>query len=322
MCHFLHPTRFPLLSRFAAMLAVFLLPLTLCAELEISAKAVKSKTEGSYDFWVIRIQLVNTGKTPIGPLTIQHRQSGYSEIDLSGKRRDNLNHKEGSLKAGVIEPGQRTSLDTPAMDFPNKEGSDRYARSLFESLKVRAWQNGRLVGEFAEKSGPGAKVVWPLSPPPVPAGSEAGVGPWLLLEKDRADFAGRSLGASAAEVMKMLKEQGSGQVTATPTPIHSHPFRMAATDLAGCIFGFDAAKKLTAIEITESAQVKLPDKLVLGQSALTAFDAVFGSGSVPAVLPKGAIQARQFKLPSCRLTLWSTQANPTLASALLIESQP
>lgn len=35
-----------------------------------------------------------------------------------------------------------------------------------------------------------AKEEWPLSPPTVPEGAEAGSGPWLLLEKDRADFSG------------------------------------------------------------------------------------------------------------------------------------
>lgn len=73
---------------------------------------------------------------------------------------------------------------------------------MIQSIRVRAWQNGKLVGEFAEKGGKAAEVEWPLNPPAVPAGAEAGSGPWLQLDKTRADFSGISLGASAAEVLQ------------------------------------------------------------------------------------------------------------------------
>jgi hypothetical protein len=190
------------------------------------------------------------------------------------------------------------------------------------TIRVRAWQNGKLVGEFAEKGGKAAEVEWPLNPPAVPAGGEAVSGPWLLLDKDRADFSGISLGASAADVLKMLKTCGPGKVDAKPEPLHGHPLRMTSADLPGVIFGFDAAKKLTAIGITDPSCLKLPGKLLLGKSKLEDFDASFGTGAKPDPLPAGAVDARLFQLTGYRLTLTDSAATPGLATIALLEKAP
>jgi hypothetical protein len=143
-----------------------------------------------------------------------------------------------------------------------------------------------------------------------------------LLEKDRADFSGLALGAPASEVLKVLKSCGPAKIDAKPEPLRGHPFRMSSPDLPGCILGFDAAKKLSAIEVSAAASLKLPGKLLLGQSALEDFDAEFGAGSQPEPLPPGAAAARCFLLNGSRLTLTAGPAAPGIASALLLERVP
>lgn len=304
------------------LLALMLLPAAAGAALEIDAKAVKTDSNKKEEIWAIRIDLKNAGRIPLGPLAIQYRYSGYSEFDSDGKPEGVLEHKEGSLKHELIAPGQQASVDSPGMNFVGEGNQRKLAKGMIQSIRVRAWQNGKLVGEFAEKGGKAADVEWPLNPPDVPEGAEAGSGPWLLLEKDRAGFSGISLGASAAEVLKMLKTCGPGKIDAKPVPLHGHPLRMSSADLPGVTFGFDAAKKLSAIEITEPSRLKLPGKLLLGKSRLEEFDAVFGSGSKPDPLPAGAADARQFQLSGSRLTFTDASSTTGIATTVLLENAP
>jgi hypothetical protein len=256
---------------------------TASAALDIQAKSVKTASNQEEEIRVIRIDLKNTGSVPLGPLVIQYRYSGFSAFDSEEKPEAPLKHTEGRLKQElpVIAPGQQASVDTPGMNFAGEADMRKLAKGMVQSIRVRAWQNGKLVGEYAEKGGKAADVAWPLNPPRAPDGTEAGSGPWLLLEKDRADFSGISLRASAADVLKMLKTLGYCTIDAKPEPLHGHPLRITSADLPGVSFGFDAAKKLSAIEITDPSRLKLTGKLLLGKSRLEDFDAVLGSGSKP-----------------------------------------
>ena len=311
--------------RASIVLATMLLfPATAPAALDIHAKAVKTDTNQEEEIWAIRIDLKNTGSTPLGPLVIQYRYSGFSEFDDEGKPEGALEHKEGTISPviAVIAPGDKASVDSPGMKFAGEADARKLAKGMIQSIRVRAWGNGKLVGEFAEKGGKAADVEWPLNPPPVPEGADAGSGPWLLLEKERADFSGLALGASATEVMKMLRTCGSGKIDAKPEPLHGHPLRMSSADLPGVIFGFNAAKKLSAIEITDPSRLKLPGKLVLGKSKLEDFDVVFGTGVKPDPLPSPAADARQFQLPGSRLTLADTSNSTGIAAKVILEIKP
>lgn len=307
--------------------ALLLFPATARAALEIEAKSVEAESDKKKEIWVIRIDLKNTGSTPLGPLVIQYRYSGFSEFDSDGKPEGALKHNERTLKHEpiTIAAGQQTSVDSPGMNFAGGADERKLAKGMIQSIRVRAWQNGKLVGEFAEKGGKAAEVEWPMNPPAglaVPAGAEAVSGPWLLLDKTRADFSGIPLGASAAEVLKMLKTCGTGKVEAKPEPLHGHPLRMTSADLPGVTFGFDAAKKLSAIEITDPSRLKLPGKLLLGKSKLEDFDAAFGAGTKPDLLPTGAADARQFQLTGSRLTLSDPSTAPGLGITALLEKTP
>ena len=110
-----------------------------------------------------------------------------------------------------------------------------------------------------------------------------------------------------------MKTLGPGKIDAKPEPLHGHPLRMSSADLPGVTFGFDAAKKLSAIEITDPSRLKLPGKLLLGKSRLGEFDAAFGPGTKPDPLPAGAEDARQFQLTGSRLTLSDTSGTVTTA---------
>jgi len=115
------------------------------------------------------------------------------------------------------------------------------------------------------------------------------------------------------------KTCGPGKIDAKPEPLHGHPLRMSSADLPGVIFGFDAAKKLSAIEITDPSRLELPGKLLLGKSRLEDFDVVLGNGSKPDPIPAGADEARQFQLAGSRLTLADTAAAPGIATTALLE---
>ena len=306
----------------AAMLLVF--PGAARATLDIQAKSVKTESDKKEEIWVIRIDLKNTGSTPLGPLAIQYRYSGFSEFDSKGKPEGALKHNERTLKNEpiTIAAGQQTSVDSPGMNFAGGADERKLAKGMIQSIRVRAWQNGKLVGEFAEKGGKAAEAEWPLSPPAVTEGAEAVSGPWLLLDKNRADFSGIPLGASATDVLKMLKTCGPGKVDAKPEPLHGHPLRMTSADLPGVIFGFDAAKKLSAIEITDPSRLKLPGKLLFGKSKLEDFDATFGPGTKPDPLPAGAAHAWQFQLNGSRLTLSDASTTSGIATTALLECEP
>ena len=97
---------------------------------------------------------------------------------------------------------------------------------------------------------------------------------------------------------------------------------MTSADLPGVTFGFDAAKKLTAIEITDPSRLKLPGNLLLGKSRLEDFDAVFSTGTKPDPFPAGAADARQFQLTGLRLTLSDTSTAPGIAATVLLEKTP
>jgi len=304
-----------------SLLAVLLFPTTARAALAIDAKAVKTESNMEEEIWVIRISLKNTGNTPFGPLVIQYRRSGFSEFEPDGRpTTGKLDHTEGTIKqeVSVIPAGQQVTVDSPRMNFAGPGNLRKLAQGMIQSIRVRAWQNGNLVGEFAEKDGKAADADWPLNPPAVPEGAESGSGPWLLLKKDGADFSGISLGASATDVLKMLKTHGPGKIDAKPEPFHGLPLRMSSADLPGVIFGFDAAKKLSAIEITDASRIKLPSKLILGRS--NGFDAVFGPGTQPAPLPVGATDAWQYQLKDSRLTM--TSAASGIAPTALLEKTP
>ena len=306
---------------------LLLFPATARAALDIQAKSAKTESDKKKEIWVIRIDLKNPGSSPLGPLVIQYRYSGFSEFDSDGKPEGALKHNERTLKQEpiTIAAGQQTSVDSPGMNFAGGADERKLAKGMIQSIRVRAWQNGKLVGEFAEKGGKSAEVEWPMNPPAgsaVPAGAESVSGPWLLLDKTRADFSGISLGASAAEVLKMLKTCGPGKIDAKPEPLHGHPLRISSADLPGVTFGFDTAKKLTAIEITDPTRLKLPGKLLLGKSKLEDFDASFGTGAKPDPLPTGAADARQFQFTGSRLTLADTSTAPSIAAAVLLEKTP
>lgn len=293
------------------LLALFLLSTTGFADLEIEAKAFKTESNKDEEIWVIRIGFENTGKTPLGPLVIQYRSTGFDEFEADGKpTTGDLKHTEGTIpqELSVMEPGQKGSVDAPGMSLAGNTDNRNLVKGMIQSIRVRAWQHGKLVGEFSDKSGKAADVEWPLNPPLIPEGAEAGSGPWLLLEKERADFSGIQLGASANEVLQMLKTCGANKVDAKPEPLHGHPLRMTSADLPGVIFGFDAAKKLSAIEISDPSRLKLPGKLLLGKSALADYDSVFGAGTKPDPLPPGAEDARTFQRSGASLTVTNSSA--------------
>ena len=80
----------------AAMLLLF--PATARAALEIRAKSVTTESNKKEEIWVIRIDLKNTGSTPLGPLVIQYRCSGFSEFDSDGKPEGALNLSRNSKR--------------------------------------------------------------------------------------------------------------------------------------------------------------------------------------------------------------------------------
>jgi hypothetical protein len=292
------------------------------AALEVKAKAIMTGSKAHEAIGVIRIDLRNTGPSPLGPLLIQYRFSGYREFEPDGEPVGAVEHQAATLTQELIPPGKLASIDSPGMTLASDRAQRKLFRSMIQSIRVRVWQHGRLIGEFAERSGVGANVEWPLDAPPIPAGAEVGSGPWLLLEKDRADFSGLALGAPATEVLKMLKTCGTGKIDAKPEPFRGHPFRMSSTDFPGCTLGFDAAKNLSAIEVTVPSSLKLPGDLLLGKSGLEDFDAVFGAGSQPEPLPPGAAAARRYQLKGSRLTLTANSATPGIVSAILLERAP
>lgn len=307
------------------LLSALLLSANARAALDIQAKAVKTESKEEEEIWVIRISLKNSGKTPLGPLVIQYRRSGFSEFEPDGSPSSGkLDHTEGAIENGIslISPGEQVTVDSPGMNLVGEGNLRKLAKGMFQSIRVRAWQHGKLVGEFAEKGGKAADAEWPMNPPAVPEGAEAGSGPWLLLKKDSADFSGISLGASATDVLKMLKTCGPGKIDAKPEPFHGLPLRMSSTDLSGVVFGFDAAKKLSAIEITDLTCIKLPGKLVLGKSKLQDFDVTYGTGTIPSPLPTGAADTRQFLFTGARLTIADTAAAPGIATTALLEKVP
>lgn len=319
------------------------------AALDIQAKPVKTDSNQEEEIWVIRIDLKNTGSTPLGSLVIQYRYSGFSEFDSDGKPEGALEHTEATIKqvVAVIAPGQKVSVDSLGMNFVGEGNQRRLAKGMIQSIRVRAWQNGKLIGEFAEEGGKASDGEWPLNPPPIPEGAEVGSGPWLLLEKDRADFFGISLGASAVDVLKMLKTCGPGKIDAKSEAFHGHPLRMSSADLPGVVFGFDAAKKLSAIEITDPSRLKLPGKVLLGKTRFTELDSTFGLGTKPSPasdpfgtdktateptfvpctkpdpLPTGATDARQFQFAGYRLTIAATSSiESATATSALLEKTP
>ncbi len=290
------------------------------AALEIDAKAVKTDSNNTEEIWVIRIQLQNTANNPLGPLVIQYRYSGFTEFDEDGKPEGPLEHTEQTLDQPVqLAPRQKLDVESPGMNLAGDGNVRKLAKGMIQDIRVRAWQQGKLVGEFAEKSGKAGNADWAMNPPSVPAGVEAGSGPWLLLKKESADFSGVTLGATAAEVFAMLKSQGPAKPDAKPEPFRSHPFRMTSADFPGVILAFDAAKKLSAIEITDPSRCKFPGGLILGESKLEDFDPVFGPGTKPDPLPTGAADARQFQLSGFRLTLGDTPTAPGIATAAFLE---
>jgi len=290
------------------------------ADVSIAAKAVKTSSSKTEEIWAIRIDLENTGSTPLGPLVIQYRRSGFSEFEEDGRpTTGKLEHTDGTIKPviAVIAPGQKASVDSPGMNFVGDADNRKLAKGMIQSIRVRAWQNGKLVGEFSEKGGKAADVEWPLNPPPVPEGAEVGSGPWLLIADGRADFSGLALGASAAEVLKMLKTHGPGKIDAKPEPLHGHPLRMNSADLPGVTFGFDAAKKLSAIEITDPSRAKLPGGLVLGKSTLADFEKSLGPSEPANPVPAGVSSASRFKLGNSNLTIRDQADTPNTAAILL-----
>lgn len=294
------------------------------AALEITADTLSIPAVGEAESWAIRIEMKNTGSTPAGPLTLQYRVSGYTEFSEDGKPDGELEHTDLSLSHGTIPPGGKASVDTPRVGGTGPlEGAAarRVAKGMVQNIRVRAWQHGKLVGEFARKAAKQATDEWPLNPPPIPAGVEAGSGPWLLLDKGGADFAGLTMGASAVDVLKTLKSLGNGRIDAKPDPLHGHPFRMAHADLPGVVFGFDSNKKLSAVVVTDPARVKLPGNLLLGKSKPADFNAVFGTSATPAPLPSGASAASRFQIGKLSLTIAETAAGD-LKPLLLLEAAP
>lgn len=299
---------------------------TAVAGLEITAEPGSAFSKGGKGEIPIKIELKNTGATPVGPLVIQYRIIGYNEFSEDGEPEGDLNSTDlPPVEQPAIPAGGKVTVDAPGPAGPfTEENTDRkamrkIAKAMVQTVRVRAWAHGRLVGESAGK-GSGAKIDdWPLEPPPVPVGADAGPGPWLLLTKDAADFSGVPLGAGATEVMKALNSVGSGKLDAKPQPIHGHPLRMSLSDLPGMIFGFDAGKRLSAVVVTDAARVKLPGGLELGKSKPEDFDAVFGAGSAPASLPDGAVAARRFSLAKHTLTVITTKSGQ--APCLILEAK-
>lgn len=299
--------------------ALFWFPAMAGAALEIKAKAVKTSSTKEEESWVIRMELANSSGAAAGPLVLQYRYSGHTEFEVDGKPIGALKSAEGSVSAAALPPGGKVTVDSRPMDVACSENNRPSGKALFRDIRVRAWQNGKLIGQFPKTISKEEDSAWALQPPAVPPGSEAGPGPWLLVTDGGVQFSGLSLGASAAQVFAMLQSHGPAKPLAKPEPFLSHPLRMTTTELPGCLFAFDAAKKLSAIEITDPSRAKLPGGLLLGKSTLGSFANALGPTEAVDPAPAGSSAAVRIKLGAATLTIRDRTEAPATAAAILLE---
>lgn len=277
-------SKLPLRTYLAVIVAAVITVPSVRAEIGIQAKAVRMKEvrkpAGDIDEeWAYRFSLSSSFDVPTGPLVVQYRYWIYREMGPDGLPESDLDFHESTLDVDEIEAGGKTSVETGNLRFPGVSfpGGPRIRvdRDILQGVRARVWRQGVLMAEFTEKNTKAAGEDWPLQPPDVPPGAEAGSGPWLLMLPDRFEFAGMSLGTPAAAVLKRLRDLGGGKVIAKAEPLRGYPFQMKAPGIPGCAFGFDRQKKLALVEISSPDRVKLPGGLLLGRSGRDELRKVF-----------------------------------------------
>lgn len=251
--------------------------------------------------WKYEVKLKNETPADTGQLVLQYRYSWYPSLDRNHKPDLPIRHDKGELKVKSLHKGEERALKILIGQLIVAERT-RASRHILQGIRVRVWQRGKLVGEYTEKGSKAAKIDWPMSPPAVPEGAEAGVGPWLLLTAGEQNFAGLRLGDAAGRVAKLLKHQDCGKVTAKPMPRFGYPLTLTVEKFPRCFFYFTADKKLAAIQVADPKRVKLPGKLLLSRSTLADFKKVFGDAVKSSLPGSGRNQLYDFQLEDSLMT--------------------
>lgn len=301
--------------------SLFLAGTLTATAVEISAKAVRYDKQGDEEHWGYEIEIDNTSRSTIGNPVLQYLIALYPETGPDGSPESELEGTPAKLALETLPPGKQT-LKTPPMTFAIPDGvSVRPKTHILQGIRVRVWQNGRLLGEFSEAGKKVNTLDWPLQQPAVPSGSEAGPGPWLLVTEDTCNFGGLTFGASGASVVEKLKGYGDGAITARPTPLHTHPFSIRAAQVPGCAFAFDADKKLALVEVTVAGRAKLPGDLVLGASTPEDFAEIFGTPEASDLVIENAGPTQKCQLSWGQLHWWGTAASPEIITGIAVQKK-